>query len=170
MRIATKTRYALRFMIDLAEHESEGRIPMKKIAQRQLISKKYLEQVVAPLSEAGLITVTRGATGGYAIARPAREITLDEIVRATEGDLYLLDCLEGSFDCPLSMRCSTQRVWKGLEHAVTSYLRGITLEDALDLEQDDAARRRIALRPHAQHAAGARRASDFAYEPRKAFP
>ena len=75
MRIATKTRYALRFMIDLAEHESEGRIPMKKIAERQLISKKYLEQVVAPLSEAGLITVTRGATGGYAIARPAREIT-----------------------------------------------------------------------------------------------
>lgn len=134
MRIATKTRYALRFMIDLAEHESEGRIPMKEIAERQLISKKYLEQVVAPLSEAGLITVTRGATGGYAIARPACEITLDEIVRATEGDLYLLDCLEGSFDCPLSMRCSTQRVWRGLEHAVTSYLHGITLEDALDLE------------------------------------
>lgn len=134
MRIATKTRYALRFMIDLTEHESEGRIPMKKIAQRQLISKKYLEQVVAPLSEAGLITVTRGATGGYAIARPAREITLDEIVRATEGDLYLLDCIEGSFDCPLSMRCSTQRVWRGLENAVASYLHGITLEDALDLK------------------------------------
>ena len=108
----------------------------EKIAERQLISKKYLEQVVAPLSEAGLITVARGATGGYAIARPAREITLDEIVQATEGrPLYLLDCLEGSFDCPLSMRCSTQRVWKGLEHAVTSYLRGITLEDALDLER-----------------------------------
>lgn len=131
MRISTKTRYALRFMIDLAEHDGEGRVAMKDIAQRQQISKKYLEQVVAPLKEAGLIAVERGAAGGYSLANDPANITMADIVQATEGDLALLDCLEGDYDCPVRGECRTQRVWAGLEDALVGYLRGTTLAGIL---------------------------------------
>lgn len=134
MRIATKTRYAVRFMIDLAEHESEGRIPLKDVAQRQRISKKYLEQVVSPLVDAKLITVTRGAAGGYSIARAAEDITMADIVCATEGDLNLLDCLGSEFACPFQERCSAKSIWSGLEDAFATYLRGISLKEIADLK------------------------------------
>ncbi len=134
MRIATKTRYALRFMIDLAQHREEGRVPLKDIAERQGISKKYLEQVVAPLTQAELIVVARGAAGGYQLAQSPEDTTVAQIVAATEGDLNLLDCLEGSRECPLQGKCRTQHVWSGLEDAFATYLQGITLQDALEFE------------------------------------
>lgn len=134
MKIATKTRYALRFMIDLAQHEGDGCIPMKDIANRQQISKKYLEQVVAPLVSAGLITVTRGAAGGYKVAHSLDDITLAQIVAATEGGLNLLDCLEGEFECPLRKECRSQDVWSGLEDVIVGYLSGVTLRQAAHLE------------------------------------
>lgn len=132
MRIATKTRYAMRFMVELATRWGQGRTSLRDIAEKQGISKKYLEQCVAPLAEAGLIAVTRGAAGGYELSRPPAEITAADVVAATEGDLYLLDCLEGEFDCPMRKQCHTQKIWSGLEDAMGEYLRGITLQDMLD--------------------------------------
>lgn len=129
MRIATKTRYAMRFMAELASRWGQGRTSLKDIAEKQGISKKYLEQCVAPLVAAGLITVMRGAGGGYELSRPPDTITAAEVVAATEGDLYLLDCLEGEFNCPQRRQCRTQPIWSGLEEVIEAYLNGITLKD-----------------------------------------
>ena len=84
MKISTKTRYGMRFMIDLAQSQGEGRVALKDIADRQGLSKKYLEQVVAPLASAGLLDVTRGNQGGYRLSRDASAITLADIVAASE--------------------------------------------------------------------------------------
>ena len=135
MRISTKTRYAMRFMAELASHWERGRTSLKDIAERQGISKKYLEQCVAPLAAADLILVTRGPGGGYELSRPPEEITAADVVAATEGDLFLLDCLEGEYDCPLRKQCRTQQVWSGLEDAMASYLGGISLRDLPAMEQ-----------------------------------
>ena len=93
VKISTKTRYGMRFMIDLAQSQGEGRVALKDIADRQGLSKKYLEQVVAPLASAGLLDVTRGNQGGYRLSRDASAITLADIVAASEDGLELLDCM-----------------------------------------------------------------------------
>ena len=99
MKISTKTRYGMRFMIDLAQSQGEGRVALKDIADRQGLSKKYLEQVVAPLASAGLLDVTRGNQGGYRLSRDASAITLADIVAASEDGLELLDCMGSLSAC-----------------------------------------------------------------------
>lgn len=127
MKISTKTRYGLRFMIDLAQHQEEGRVTLKDIAERQGISKKYLEQVVAPLADAGLLTVTRGNQGGYRLSRDAEAISLADIVAASEDGLALLDCMAGLASCERAEGCASRRVWGGLQDAMRDYLEGQTL-------------------------------------------
>ena len=129
MKISTKTRYGMRFMIDLAQHENDGRQALKDVAERQGISKKYLEQVVAPLTAAGLLTVTRGNQGGYQLARPASEITLADVVGASEDGFELLDCMGTLFPCERAEGCPSRRIWGGLQDAITDYLQGQTLAD-----------------------------------------
>ena len=124
VKISTKTRYGMRFMIDLAQSQGEGRVALKDIADRQGLSKKYLEQVVAPLASAGLLDVTRGNQGGYRLSRDASAITLADIVAASEDGLELLDCM-GS----LAEDCPSRRVWGGLQAAIGDYLSGLTLAD-----------------------------------------
>ncbi|WP_165172995.1 Rrf2 family transcriptional regulator [Adlercreutzia sp. ZJ242] len=130
MKISTKTRYGMRFMIDLAQHANEGCVALKDVAARQGISKKYLEQVVAPLTGAGLLRVTRGYAGGYELARPPEEITLADVVGASEDGLELLDCMSGLFACERQEGCLSQRIWGGLQQAMFDYLDGMTLADA----------------------------------------
>ncbi len=130
MKISTKTRYGMRFMIDLAQHGGAGCVALKDVAARQGISKKYLEQVVAPLAGADLLRVTRGQAGGYELARPAEEITLADGVSASEDGLELLDCMSGLFACERQEGCLSQRIWGGLQQAMYDYLDGITLADA----------------------------------------
>lgn len=136
MKISTKTRYGLRFMIDLAQHYGEGCVALKDVAQRQAISKKYLEQVVSPLVSAGLLHVTRGYMGGYELARMPQQINCADIVAATEDGLELLDCTSGKFACERDESCLSQYVWSGLEKVISSYLEGITLQDILEREAD----------------------------------
>lgn len=132
MKISTKTRYGMRFMIDLAQNEGEGCVALKDVAERQGISKKYLEQVVAPLVAAELLTVTRGNQGGYRLARPASEITLADVVAASEDGLDLLDCMGALSACERAEDCPSRRVWGGLQNALTGYLEGRTLADVID--------------------------------------
>lgn len=132
MKISTKTRYGMRFMIDLAQNEGEGCVALKDVAERQGISKKYLEQVVAPLVAAELLTVTRGNQGGYRLARPASEITLADVVAASEDGLDLLDCMGALSTCERAEDCPSRRVWGGLQNALTGYLEGRTLADVID--------------------------------------
>lgn len=129
MKISTKTRYGMRFMIDLAQHYGEGCVALKDIAERQNISKKYLEQVVSPLGSAGLLRVTRGYLGGYELARDPSEITLADVVSASEDGLELLDCMSGLFACERENGCMSQRIWGGMEKAIRDYLEGLTLAD-----------------------------------------
>ena len=130
MKISTKTRYGMRFMIDLAQRRGEGCVALKDVAERQGLSKKYLEQVVAPLTGAGLLRVTRGYQGGYELARAPEDITLADVVSASEDGLELLDCLSGAFTCERQDGCLSRRIWGGLEQAVRDYLAGITLAEA----------------------------------------
>ena len=132
MRISAKTRYAMSFMLDLAEHYGDGNIPMKDVAERQGISKKFLEQVVSPLSVAGLLDVARGSRGGYRLAKAPEEITLAEVVRASEDGLNLMDCIGQLSVCINEGSCTSHEVWGGMQNAITAYLEGRSLADVLD--------------------------------------
>ncbi|MBQ7661047.1 MAG: Rrf2 family transcriptional regulator [Clostridia bacterium] len=130
--ISTRGRYALRLMVDLAEHQSEDFVSLKDIAARQDISKKYLEQIIPVLNRAGFLQTLRGTSGGYKLRRAPKDYTVGEILRATEGNLAPVACLESDPNsCPRAAECVTLSVWKGLQETVNAYLDGITLEDIL---------------------------------------
>ncbi len=133
MLISTRGRYALRMMIDLAAHEGEGFIALKDIAQRQQISKKYLEQIIPVLNHSGLLQTVRGAGGGYRLVKKPEEYTVGEILRVTEGNLAPVSCLESGVNtCPKCEECMTLSIWSGLQQVVDSFLDSITLKSVLE--------------------------------------
>ncbi len=133
MKISTKGRYALRMLLDLAQHRADGYIALKDVAERQSISKKYLEQIVPLLNKADLLKTNRGYQGGYALAKDPDKYTVGEILRVTEGSLSPVSCLQYlENDCPRAAECVTLPVWKGLYKAITDYLDGVTLQDIID--------------------------------------
>lgn len=133
MKISTKGRYALRMMLDLAEHQGDGYVALKDIAQRQGISKKYLEQIVPMLGRADVLRTTRGYQGGYRLARAPQEYTVGEILCLTEGGLAPVACLDQHPNpCPRCGACATLPMWEGLERVIRNYLDGITLQDLLE--------------------------------------
>lgn len=133
MKISTKGRYALRMLVDLAEHRGEGYVSLKDVAERQEISRKYLEQIVQLFSKTDVLRVGRGAQGGYMLAKPADQYTVGEILRMTEGSLAPVDCVaRDAIDCSRSGICPTLPVWRGLAKVVNEYLDGITLQDLMD--------------------------------------
>lgn len=129
MKISTRGRYALRFMIDLAQHKQDAFTPLKDISDRQSISIKYLEQITSLLSKYGLLQSVRGPQGGYKLARDSSQYTVGEILRITEGDLAPVACLEpNAAKCERSQICPTLKLWQGLDKTVNDYLDGITLD------------------------------------------
>lgn len=130
MLVSTKGRYALRVMVDLAEHSGDGFVPLKVIAERQDISEKYLESIVKLLVRAHLVDGLRGKGGGYRLSRVPGLYTVGDILRLTEDSLAPVSCLEPcSNTCPRAPRCRTLPLWKGLDKVITDYLDGITLDD-----------------------------------------
>ena len=130
MIVSTKGRYALRVMIDLAEHPSDGYIPLREIAQRQEISEKYLEIILKLLVRGNLLTGLRGKGGGYRLTRPAEEYNVYEILKLTEGSMAPVSCLEDAArECERRGMCATLPVWEGLEKVVREYLSGITIQE-----------------------------------------
>lgn len=128
MLISTKGRYALRVMIDLTQHQAEGYIPLKEVAQRQGISEKYLESIIKLLVKAGLLSGLRGKGGGYRLTRSPEEYTVGAILRLTEDSLAPVACLEPSAaPCEKAADCRTISVWRGLDQIINNYLDGITL-------------------------------------------
>ena len=128
--ISTRGRYALRVMIDLAEQGRETYTPLKEVAERQRISKKYIEAIMASLSKAGLVDAVHGKGGGYRLNRDAKEYTVGEILRVTEGDLAPVACLEhGAKPCEYAGECKTLPVWDKLNLMINGYLDGITLAE-----------------------------------------
>ena len=129
MMISTRGRYALRVMIDLAEHIDEGYIPLQTIAKRQGISEKYLESILAVLSKAGLLDAVRGKGGGYRLSKPAKEYTAFEVLSLTEGTLAPVTCLERGQQCENAVNCRTLPLWQGLDQVIAAYLCSYTLAD-----------------------------------------
>lgn len=137
MKISTKGRYALRMLIDLAEHKESGYISLKDVAKRQQISKKYLEQIIPIFNHTGMLLTNRGAQGGYKLARTPDKYTVAEILRLTEGSIAPVSCLDQEpNECERSAECVTLPIWQGLYDVITEYLEGITLQDILDQEQE----------------------------------
>ena len=133
MKISTKGRYALRLIVDLAEHKENGYIALKDIAERQNISKKYWEQIVPVLNGAGLLTANRGNRGGYKLSKEPSEYTVGEILRTTEGSVAPVSCLEKEINyCERQNCCPTLFIWEGLYKTVNEYLDGITVQDIIN--------------------------------------
>lgn len=137
MLISTKGRYALRVMIDLAEHQSEDYVPLKEIAQRQELSEKYLESIIKLLVKANLLRGLRGKGGGYKLTKAPDLYTVGSILRLTEESLAPVSCLEQDAEsCPRMAECRTLPLWKGLDTVINNYLDSVTLAD---LVQSDTA-------------------------------
>ncbi len=133
MKISTKGRYALRMLLDLAEHRNCGFIALKDIAERQDISKKYLEQIIPIFNQSGILKTTRGAQGGYQLAKSPENYTVGYILRLTEGSLAPISCVEeGNSDCRRRGDCAMLPVWQGLNRVINEYLDSITLQDILE--------------------------------------
>ena len=133
MRISTKGRYALRMLLDLSEHRSEGFISLKEIAERQNISKQYLEQIASLLNTSNLLRTNRGKQGGYMLAHEPSRYTVAQVLRITEGSLAPVACLEDEVNqCERVGYCQTLPMWEGLNKVISDYLDNVTLQDMLD--------------------------------------
>lgn len=132
MLISTKGRYALRVLIDMAEHQSENFIPLKEIAARQEISEKYLETIVKLLVKDGILVGLRGKGGGYRLKRAPGQITVGHVLRLTEDSLAPVSCLgPGADSCERASACRTLPMWKGLYELINDYLNKYTVEDLM---------------------------------------
>ena len=137
MMVSTKGRYALRIMLDLAIHEKEGYISLKEIAQRQEISMKYLEAIVAILNHGGMLESHRGKDGGYSLKKSAVEYSVGSILKLTEGSLAPVACLAcDKNECNRAEDCITLPMWKKLDKVINEYLSSVSLKDLIENSSD----------------------------------
>lgn len=138
MLVSTRGRYALRVLIDLAEHDDGKSIPMKDVAERQGISLKYLERILPVLTQNKLIKGTHGKGGGYRLSRAPEEYTVGELLRLTEGNLAPVSCLEnGAEPCERSAECRTIGMWAGFYKLTNEYFDSITIADLMRTDRVD---------------------------------
>ena len=133
MKISTRGRYALRIVLDIAMHQSQGYVAMRDIARRQQISKKYGDQIGMQLSQAGLLLAARGRAGGYKLVSRAEDVTVLQVLKTVEGSMAPVQCLETDPNlCDRRGFCMTLPMWEGLNRVMTDYLGGITLQSLID--------------------------------------
>ncbi len=138
MKLSTRGRYGTRAMLDVALHCAEGPVRLKDIAQRQEVSKKYLEHLISRLEAAGLVSSIRGAGGGITLARPASEIKLSEILQALEGPIDLVGCVDSDDWCSRSSSCVTRDIWAQMGKLLNDFLESMTLEDLCRQQREKA--------------------------------
>jgi len=129
MKITSRTEYGLRAMVYLAGRREEGPAPLSEIAASEAIPGAFLERILARLREAGLVRATRGASGGYALARSPGSVAVADVVVALEGPLTLVDCVQSDRSCARAEACASRVVWRRLDDAITQALEGLSLED-----------------------------------------
>ncbi len=129
MKLSTRTRYGMRAMIELAQHEGKRPLQLKAIADRQEISVKYLEQLMSLLRSSGFVRSVRGSKGGYILARPMGEIRLSDIFRCLEGPVATTECTEDADSCKRSADCVARELWMEVEAAIHGVLESLTLAD-----------------------------------------
>ena len=136
MNITSKGRYALRVMLDLAQHPEDGFVSLKVTAERQNISLKYLEMIISHLKKAGLVESTRGKEGGYRLTREPERYTVLEILDSIEDNLAPVSCIQsGEVQCDHAEACLTIPMWKELDDITNRYLSSVTLQDLLSRER-----------------------------------
>ena len=138
MKISTKGRYAVRVMMDIAEHDcGDGFVKANQISARQGISAKYLEQIIAILNKAGYVNSVRGAQGGYKLAQPAENYTVGMILRLTEGSLFPVACMDEEINsCSRCNSCEPLEVWKQIADAINNVVDNVTIADLLHKKQN----------------------------------
>ena len=130
MKVSTKGRYALRVLIDLSEQDHDQFVPLRKIAERQNISEKYLESIIVVFSKAGYVIGHRGKGGGYKLARDPDAITAGEVLRCVEGSLAPVACLDDERNtCDRAAECKTLTMWENFYNMINEYFDGITIGD-----------------------------------------
>ncbi len=130
MKLSTKGRYATRILLCIARLQDEQPVPKKRIAEQEGISTDYIEQIIVPLKNAGLVNSVRGLRGGFRLAKDPADITVYDVLSASEGDINLVGCLaEG---CSNSDKCVVQRVWQGASNVLRDYFSQITLKELHD--------------------------------------
>lgn len=133
MKLSTKGKYGLRALIDLAQYSEQEAVSINSIAVRQNISERYLEQLVAKLKKAGLVTSVRGALGGYRLARPASDISVGDVLRALEGDIRAVTCSAGTGEgCKSEELCVTKYVWQRINESIEKTVDEMTLEQLVE--------------------------------------
>lgn len=138
MLVSTRGRYALRVLIDLAEHDNGAYIPLRDIAERQEISEKYLESIISVLTKAGYLDGLRGKGGGYRLTRAPEDYTVGGILKLTEGSLAPVACLgSGASKCAHAPECRTLPMWEKFQKMTDEYFEGITLRDLTSLSDGD---------------------------------
>lgn len=146
MLVSTKGRYALRVMVDLAERQADGYIPLKDIAQRQELSEKYLETILPALIKNKFLIGLRGKGGGYKLSRPPESYTVGSILKLVEGSIAPVSCLEGECNsCSRAAKCPTLPMWQKLNELVEDYFEGITLADLCGNTVEDETRHVLQL-------------------------
>ena len=137
MKLSTRTRYAVRAIIELAQNDSNRPLQLKIIAQRQDISVKYLEQLMAVLRSAGFVRSIRGSKGGYVLAKAPNQIKLNEVLHRLEGTVATVECVENDDYCSRSADCAARYLWMQVEQAIEKVLEAITLQDLVDKANDE---------------------------------
>lgn len=132
MKLSTKGRYGVRLMLDLASHFGEGPVILKQISQREEISEKYLWQLINPLKSVGLVRATRGAHGGYVLAKTPSEITVKDILQVVEGSLCIVECVEKPSTCKRSSFCVARDLWGEASKTLSEKLEETTLADLVE--------------------------------------
>ncbi len=132
MIISTKGRYGLRAMFELAKAWEQGHLSIRQIAAQQALSEQYLEQIFPLLKSAGLVKSTRGAGGGYVLAREPKDISVGSVLTALEGKLAPADCVCGDADCENAHACTAHAIWRRIYDGISDVVEGISLQDMLD--------------------------------------
>ena len=132
MIVSTRGRYALRVLVEMAEHSPDERIPLKEISEKQGISQKYMESIMTLLSKNGFVDAIHGKGGGYKLNRKPEEYRIGDILRLTEGTLAPVACLEKNADqCPKQNVCRTVGMWRKLDELIETYLDSVTIADLM---------------------------------------
>jgi Rrf2 family protein len=140
MKVSTKGRYGLRVLLDIALHSEATAVALRDIARRQEISQKYLWQVINPLKAAGILRATRGAHGGYVLARPLESVTLLDVISILEGADSLVACVAAPETCGRSVSCTAREAWVEVDTKLNDALRGITLKSLIERHKDQESR------------------------------
>jgi Rrf2 family protein len=136
MKLSTRTRYAIRAILELAENFGRGPLQTRVIAKHQDISIKYLEQLMSLLKSADLVRSVRGAKGGYMLSKPPEKIKLSDVFVIFEGPVVTVECVANENYCARAVDCIARQVWSEVQRAVKNVLQSMTLQDAIDKAKD----------------------------------